>query len=278
MSDYLGTTHYEHPFNADEAFEMVEKVIYHLETYEPELIRSAIPNFLLAQMTSKHVKMVLTGEGSDELFGGYLYFREAPDASAFQKELRRIFHHLHNVNCQRADRMTMAHGLEARVPFLCPNVIEEIMKINPKHKFIHDGRPAEKHILREAFQGTMPDEVLWRTKAMQCEGIGMTWVAELQHRCGKMVADEDFENRQTMFPINTPHSKEEMYYRQIFEKYYKGMDKFVHVWEGGCRAGGAPWKNEAYTREGLKDVKQLAKGLGLDTTIVDEHKEKLLAA
>lgn len=146
-------------------------------------------------MTSKHVKMVLTGEGSDELFGGYLYFRDSPDKQSFQKELRRIFHHLHNVNCQRADRMTMAHGLEARVPFLCPEVIDDIMMIDPAHKFIHDERPAEKHILREAFQGTMPDEVLWRTKAMQCEGIGMTWVAELQHRCNKEISDEEFEQR-----------------------------------------------------------------------------------
>ena len=99
MSEYLGTTHHEHPFTADEAFAHIEDVIYHLETYEPELIRSAIPNFFLARMTSKHVKVVLTGEGSDELFGGYLYFREAPDAQSFQNELRRIFHHLHNVNC-----------------------------------------------------------------------------------------------------------------------------------------------------------------------------------
>jgi len=185
MSEYLGTTHHEHPFSADEAFAHIEQVIYHLETYEPELIRSAIPNYFLAKMTSKHVKVVLTGEGSDELFGGYLYFREATDAPAFQKELRRIFHHLHNVNCQRADRMTMGHGLEARVPFLCPDVIDEIMKIDPNHKTISDERPAEKHALREAFQGTMPDAVLWRTKAMQCEGVGMTWVAELQSRCNQ---------------------------------------------------------------------------------------------
>jgi len=219
--------------------------------------------------------MVLTGEGSDELFGGYLYFRQAPDAASFQKELRRIFHHLHNVNCQRADRMTMAHGLEARVPFLCPDVIDTIMKIDPKYKTITEERPAEKHALRAAFEGTMPNEVLWRTKAMQCEGIGMTWVSELQSRCNKQITDEEFANRAELFPNNPPHTKEEMYYRKIFEKFYKGMDKFVHVWEGGCRAGGAPWQNEAYTREGLKDVKQLARGLGIDTSVVDAHAEKL---
>lgn len=174
--------------------------------------------------------------------------------------------------------MTMAHGLEARVPFLCPEVIDDIMTIDPAHKFIHDERPAEKHILRAAFQGTMPDEVLWRTKAMQCEGIGMTWVAELQNRCNKMISDEEFEQRGLKYPINTPHTKEEMVYRNIFEKHFAGMDKFVHVWDGGCRAGGAPWKNQAYTREGLKDVKQLANGLGIDTSVVDQHKEQLLNA
>lgn len=163
----------------------------------------------------------------------------------------------------------MAHGLEARVPFLCPEVIDDIMMIDPAHKTIHDQRPAEKHALREAFQGMMPDEVLWRTKAMQCEGIGMTWVAELQHRCNKSISDEEFEQRAVKYPINTPHTKEEMLYRNIFEKHFSGMDKFVHVWDGGCRAGGAPWKNAAYTREGLKDVKQLANGLGIDTSVVD---------
>jgi asparagine synthase (glutamine-hydrolysing) len=116
----------------------------------------------------------------------------------------------------------------------------------------------------------MPESVLWRTKAMQCEGIGMTWVAKLQSKCNEQIGDAEFETRAEMFPYNTPHTKEEMFYRKIFEKHYKGMDKFVHVWEGGCRAGGAPWKNAAYTREGLKDVKQLAKGLDIDTTKVDE--------
>jgi asparagine synthase (glutamine-hydrolysing) len=271
MSKHLGTIHHEHAFKADEAFENIEKVIYHLETYEPELIRSAIPNFFLARMTSQHVKMVLTGEGSDELFGGYLYFRDAPDSRAFQKECRRIFHHLPNVNNQRSDRMSMAHGLEARVPFLDPNVIDAVMKIDPEFKTITEERPAEKHALRAAFEGTMPESVLWRTKAMQCEGVGMTWVAELQNRCNMQISDEDFEKRNEIFPINTPHTKEEMYYRIIFDRHFKGMDKFVHVWDGGCRAGGAAWKTETYSREGLKDVKQLAKGLDIDTNIVDEH-------
>ena len=130
MSEHLGTDHHEYLFTSEEACSIIPDVVYHLETYEPELIRSAIPNYFLARLASKYVKVVLTGEGSDELFAGYLYFRDAPNSIAIHKELRRIFHHLHNVNCQRADRMTMAHGLEARVPFLDPNVIDAVMQVN----------------------------------------------------------------------------------------------------------------------------------------------------
>mmetsp|Transcript_12459 Transcript_12459/g.48489 ORF Transcript_12459/g.48489 Transcript_12459/m.48489 type:complete len:198 (-) Transcript_12459:4398-4991(-) len=130
MSEHLGTDHHEYLFTSEEACSIIPDVVYHLETYEPELIRSAIPNYFLARLASKYVKVVLTGEGSDELFAGYLYFRDAPNSTAIHKELRRIFHHLHNVNCQRADRMTMAHGLEARVPFLDPNVIDAVMQVN----------------------------------------------------------------------------------------------------------------------------------------------------
>jgi asparagine synthase (glutamine-hydrolysing) len=132
MSEHLGTVHHEYLFTSEEACDIIPDVIYHLETYEPELIRSAIPNYFLARLASEHVKVVLTGEGSDELFAGYLYFRDAPDSAAIHMELRRIFHHLHNVNCQRADRMTMAHGLEARVPFLDPRVIDAVMKASQR--------------------------------------------------------------------------------------------------------------------------------------------------
>lgn len=264
MSEFLGSKHHEYLFKPREAFGIIEKVIYHLETYEPELIRSSIPNFFLARLTGSHVKMVLTGEGSDELFGGYLYFRDAPDKAAFFKELRRIFHHLHNVNCQRADRMTMAHALEARVPFLDPEVIAKVMSVDAGLKEIKGEDRPEKWALRSLFDGEIPDAVLWRTKAMQCEGVGMTWVQQLQDMCEEAVSDEAFAGAAEEFPINTPQSKEEYYYRSIFEKYYSGLDKFIHVWEGGCRAGGAAWDNAAYSRAGLKNVAQLGRGLGKD--------------
>ena len=144
------------------------------------------------------------------------------------------YHHLHNVNCQRADRMTMAHGLEARVPFLDPNVIDAVMQVDPEYKRIEGEEKPEKHALRALFDGEIPDPVLWRTKAMQCEGVGLNWVADLQTFCESQVSDEDFAKAESMYPINPPQSKEEMYYRRLFESNYKNMDKFVHVWEGAA--------------------------------------------
>jgi asparagine synthase (glutamine-hydrolysing) len=261
MAEDLGTTHHEYLFTSEEACAVIPDVIYHLETYEPELIRSAIPNYFLARLAAQHVKVVLTGEGSDELFAGYLYFRDAPDGAAIHKELRRIFHHLHNVNCQRADRMTMAHGLEARVPFLDPSVINAVMRVDPELKRIDGEEKPEKHALRALFEGEIPAPVLWRTKAMQCEGVGLNWVETLQQFCEAQVSDADFAAAAEKYKINPPQSKEETYYRQLFDSKFNNMDKFVHVWQGGCRAGGAPWQNEQYTRAGLKSVGQLAKGL-----------------
>eukprot|EP00239_Pterosperma_sp_CCMP1384_P002746 CAMPEP_0197843936 /NCGR_PEP_ID=MMETSP1438-20131217/892_1 /TAXON_ID=1461541 /ORGANISM="Pterosperma sp., Strain CCMP1384" /LENGTH=1151 /DNA_ID=CAMNT_0043454417 /DNA_START=173 /DNA_END=3628 /DNA_ORIENTATION=- len=258
----LGYEHNERIFTADEACSIIDKVIYHLETYNTELIRSSIPNFFLAEEASKQVKMCLTGEGSDEIFGGYVYFKDAPDPPAFQKELRRIYGALGNVNLKRADRMTMAHGLEARVPFLDVEFTALAMSLDPKYKMIGD-TPAEreKAYLRNMFKGEIKEEVLWRQKAMQCEGVGEGWVSKLQRFCESQVSDQAFANAASRFPYDTPMSKEEYYYRDIFESYYPGLDRFTYVWEGGCRAGGAAWKSDAYTRFGLADVSNLTHGL-----------------
>merc|ERR1712021_272580 len=158
------------------------------------------------------------------------YFGTTHHEHAFQKELRRIFHHLHNVNCQRADRMTMAHGLEARVPFLDPNVIDTVMQVDPELKRIEGESKPEKHALRVLFDGEIPDPVLWRTKAMQCEGVGLNWVEDLQSFCEARVTDEEFARAGLEYAINPPQSKEELYYRKIFESHFREMDKFVHVW------------------------------------------------
>lgn len=266
ISEHLGTEHHEYLFTSQEAFDALEKVVYHLETYEPELVRSAVPNFFLAKLVASHgCKTVLTGEGSDELTAGYLYFRDAPDAEALFEELRRIFWHLHNVNNQRSDRMSMAHGVEARVPFLCPDAIAAAMNIPAEDKVITPDRP-EKAMLRKLWEGDVPTQVLWRTKAMQCEGVGKTWVAELQALCEKAVSDAEFAAAAERFPVNPPHSKEEYLYRKIFDKHFPNLDASTQVWEGGCRAGGASWKSSAYTRAGLVDTSQLMSEEGVFRT------------
>jgi len=257
IAKHLGSEHHEYLFTSEEAFARIEDIVYHLETYEPELVRSAIPNYFLARLVASHgCKTVLTGEGSDELTAGYLYFHDAPSKEALFGELRRIFWHLHNVNCQRSDRMSMAHSVEARVPFLCPDVIEAAMSIDAGLKEITENRP-EKAMLRELFLGEVPAEVLWRTKAMQCEGVGKTWVAQLQKMCEDAVSDEEWAKAGERFPENTPHSKEEYLYRKIFDKHFPKLDASVQVWEGGCRAGGAAWRSSKYTRAGLADTSQL---------------------
>jgi hypothetical protein len=262
VARHFGTEHFEYLFTVDEAFALLPRVVYHLETYEPELIRSSIPNYLLAKLAGAHTKVVITGEGADELFAGYLYFRDCPDRAAMQTETLRIWGHLHSVNLQRSDRMGMAHGLEARVPFLDVALLAEAYaQIDPALKMHAAGTRPEKALLRELFEGLIPHDVLWRTKAMQCEGVGTNWVETLQARCAAEVSDADFSNAAATFPRNPPQSKEEFYYRRLFEVHFKGMDRFVHVWPGGCRAGGAAWQSSAYTRAGLADTSQLRHAL-----------------
>jgi len=263
VSKFLGTEHIEALFTPEMAFQVLDKVVYHMETYEPELIRSSIPNYFLAEKAAKHVKVVLTGEGSDELWSGYLYFHDCRDAELLQHENMRLLEAVQFVNLQRADRMTMAHSLEARVPFFDTDYIEVAMGVDPRLKLVSSDRPCEKWLLRKMYEHDIPPEVVWRAKAMQCEGVGITWVETLQNYIGGRVSDSDFSAREERFPINTPHTKEEYYYRELFERFYPGCDRFVHVWPNGCRSGGAPWKNDAYTREGLKDTTRLKKGHGL---------------
>lgn len=256
MAKVLGTEHHERIFTPEEALSLIPTIVYRSETYEPELLRSCIPNYFLAELASKYVKMVLTGEGADELFSGYQYFFDAPTddgGAALQKENRRIFSHLHQANLLRADRMTMSHGLEARVPFLDTTFVDIAMRIDPDRKVIKDGR-IEKQMLRDLFSSAeygLPNALLCRTKAMQCEGVGSNWVEVIQAHCEAQVSDEEFEAAQSK--TNPPATKEECYYRRIFDAHFPRMDHFVHVWEGGCRSGGATWQSKRYTRAGLID-------------------------
>ncbi len=265
--------HHVREFTPDEVFELIPKIVYHMETYEAELIRSAIPNWLLAERAVQDVKMVLTGEGSDELFAGYLYFQDANNSTQIQDELRRIYGMLGNINLHRTDRMTMAHGLEARVPFLDTEFTRLVMSVDPARKMVdpeavkNNSRGREKTLLRELFEGpnenghSIPRPVLWRAKAMQCEGVGEDWVSILQNKIASLVSDEEMERAHITYPNNTPHTKEELYYRRIFDEHFHGMEHVINLWEGGGRAMGAAWKSDMYTREGLKNVNLLSHAL-----------------
>jgi len=265
--------HHIRTFTPDEVFDLIPKIIYHMETYEAELIRSSIPNWLLAERAAQDVKMVLTGEGSDELFAGYLYFQDAESPTQVQNELRRIYGMLGNINLHRTDRMTMAHGLEARVPFLDTEFTRLVMSVDPKRKIVDpeavkaNARGREKTLLRELFEGpnenghSIPRPVLWRAKAMQCEGVGEDWVSILQKKISSLVSDTEMDEAHNTYPINTPHTKEELYYRKIFDSHFHGMEHVVKLWEGGGRAMGAAWKSDMYTREGLKNVDLLSHSL-----------------
>eukprot|EP00980_Cylindrotheca_fusiformis_P001468 scaffold345_cov134-Cylindrotheca_fusiformis.AAC.79 len=277
MVDALGgEKHVEHhvrSFTPDEVFDLIPKIVYHMETYEAELIRSAIPNWLLAERAAQDVKMVLTGEGSDEIFAGYLYFQDAENPRQLQNELRRIYGMLGNVNLHRTDRMTMAHGLEARVPFLDTEFTRLVMSVDPAKKMVdpeavkNNARGREKTYLRELFEqpnangDSIPLPVLWRAKAMQCEGVGEDWVSILQRRVSSLVSDAEMAEAPITYPVNTPHTKEELYYRRIYDEHYHGMEHVVKLWEGGGRAMGAEWKSDMYTREGLKNVNLLSHSL-----------------
>jgi asparagine synthase (glutamine-hydrolysing) len=276
-------------FTPDEVFGLIPKIIYHLETYEAELIRSSIPNWFLAEHAAKDVKMVLTGEGSDELFAGYLYFQDAENPTQVQNELRRIYNMLGNINLHRTDRMTMAHGLEARVPFLDTEFTRLIMSVNPEKKMVdreavkNNARGREKTMLRELFEApnvdgeVIPRPVLWRAKAMQCEGVGEDWVSILQGKIAALVSDEEMEKAAEKYPLNTPQTKEELYYRNIFDGHFKGMDHVVKLWPGGGRAMGAEWKSDMYTREGLKNVSLLSHSLQKkkeSLTVLAAHKDQ----
>jgi len=260
-------------FTPSEVFSTIPQIIHHMETYEAELIRSCIPNWFLAEAAAKHVKMVLTGEGADELFAGYLYFQDAETPRQLQDECRRIYGMLGNINLHRTDRMTMAHGLEARVPFLDTEFTRMVMEVDPAKKMVcadavrGNKRGREKTLLRELYEkgnvdgDVIPKPVLWRAKAMQCEGVGEDWVSILQAQVSSLVTDDEMAGAEARFPISTPQTKEEFYYRKIFEGSFKGLDHVVVPWEGGGRAMGAKWKSDLYTREGLRDVDLLSHSL-----------------
>lgn len=224
VSKYLGTIHHEIKFTIQEAIDSLEDVIYFLETYDVTTVRASTPMYLMARyIKSMGIKMVLSGEGADEIFGGYLYFHKAPNSQEFHEETIRKINKLHLYDCLRANKSLAAWGVEGRVPFLDVDFLDVSMNIDPKEKMISKDK-IEKNILRKAFEGDLPKEILWRQKEQFSDGVGYSWIDELKNHTDKLISDLDFKNRKKLYPINTPNTKEEMYYRSIFTKHFPNSE------------------------------------------------------
>ncbi|BGP05816.1 asparagine synthetase [Rhodotorula toruloides] len=237
-AEYLGTVHHEYTFTVQEGLDAVEEVIYHLETYDVTTVRASTPMYLLSRkIKAMGVKMVLSGEGSDEIFGGYLYFYAAPTAADFHQECIRRVKNLHTADCLRANKSTMAWGLEARVPFLDKEFLETALNIDPQQKMFSkgslqerdaDGRPImEKYIIRKAFdvgpkgeRPYLPDEILWRQKEQFSDGVGYSWIDGLKEHAAQVVTDEQMASAAQRWSLDTPETKEAYFIRQIFESHF----------------------------------------------------------
>jgi asparagine synthase (glutamine-hydrolysing) len=221
-ADALGTVHHGFVYKFEEGLDALPEVIRHIETYDVTTIRAATPMYLLARrIKAMGVKMVLSGEGSDELFGGYLYFHKAPSAEAFHEETVRKLDALHSYDCLRANKAMMAWGVEARVPFLDLEFIDIAMGLDAKYKMAGNGR-IEKAVLREAFVGALPDSILWRQKEQFSDGVGYGWIDGLKDHAERAVSDREFAAAAARYPFNTPATKEAYFYRRIFEQHFPG--------------------------------------------------------
>ncbi|MGB1370585.1 MAG: asparagine synthase B [Flavobacteriaceae bacterium] len=220
VADHIGTVHHEIKFTIQEGLDAIKDVIYNLETYDTTTIRASTPMYLMARVIkSMGIKMVLSGEGADELFGGYLYFHKAPNAKEFHQETVRKLDKLHMYDCLRANKSLAAWGIEGRVPFLDKEFMDVAMRINPQDKMIN-GERMEKWVVRKAFEDMLPESVAWRQKEQFSDGVGYSWIDTLKEIVEKEVSDEQMKNAHFRFPVQTPLNKEEFYYRTIFESHF----------------------------------------------------------
>jgi len=220
VADHIGTVHHEINFTVEEGLDAVRDVIYHIETYDVTTVRASTPMYLLARfIKSMGVKMVLTGEGSDEIFGGYLYFHKAPDSKALHEETVRKLSKLHLYDCLRANKSLAAWGVEGRVPFLDKEFLDVAMRLNPGDKMVAKDR-IEKWVLRKAFEDYLPPSIAWRQKEQFSDGVGYNWIDSLKALSSREVSDDQLANAKFRFPINPPMSKEEYYYRSIFSEHF----------------------------------------------------------
>ena len=243
VAEFIGTEHHTINFTFEEGLSIINQLVWHLETYDITSIRASTPMYIMSKyITEMGIKVVLSGEGSDEIFGGYLYFHNAPSNIEFQKETIRRVKLLSTADCLRADKSTMAWALEARVPFLDKQFLDVAMKIDPSHK-----RPdrtngkMEKHILRKAFDDKenpwLPEHILWRQKEQFSDGVGYSWIDQLVDYCAAQISDEEMLQAETLFPINTPTTKEAMYMRKIFHKHFPSdaaaetVKKWIPKWQ-----------------------------------------------
>ena len=221
-AEALGTVHHACVYTFAEGLDAVPEVIRHLETYDVTTVRAATPMYLLARrIKAMGIKMVLSGEGSDELFGGYLYFHKAPSAEAFHAETVRKLDALHSYDCLRANKAMLAWGVEARVPFLDLEFIDVAMGLDARHKMV-DARRIEKALLRDAFVGVLPDSILWRQKEQFSDGVGYGWIDGLKAHAEAVVSDREFAAAAARYPSNSPATKEAYLYRRIFERHFPG--------------------------------------------------------
>lgn len=229
VAKHIGTVHHEINYTIQEGLDAVRDVIYFIETYDVTTVRASTPMYLLARVIkSMGIKMVLSGEGADEVFGGYLYFHKAPTPQAFHEETVRKLSKLHLYDCLRANKSLSAWGVEGRVPFLDKEFLDVAMRLNPAAKMC-PGATVEKKIVREAFADMLPESVAWRQKEQFSDGVGYSWIDTLKEITAAAVSDEQMAHAAERFPIHTPMNKEEYYYRSIFEEYFPSESAALSV-------------------------------------------------